>query len=40
MTQKQKCFVIDIDWDAPDGGYSILRSKRVNHFLRIKLNFI
>jgi hypothetical protein len=33
MTQKQKCFVIDIDWDSPDGGYSILRSKRVVHYV-------
>jgi hypothetical protein len=33
MTQKQKCFVIDIDWDAPDGGYSILKSKRVIQYL-------
>ena len=33
MTQKQKCFILDIDWDAPDGGYSILRSKRVIHYV-------
>ena len=33
MTQKQKCFVLDIDWDATDGGYSVLRSKRVIHYV-------
>lgn len=33
MTQKQKCFVIDIDWDSPDGGYSVLRSKRVVQYV-------
>lgn len=33
MTQKSRSFVIDIDWDAKDGGYSVLRSKRVAKFL-------
>jgi len=35
MTEKRKnkTFTIDIDWDVPDGGYSVLRSKRMAHFL-------
>jgi hypothetical protein len=33
MTQKNLSFNIDIDWDAPDGGYSVLRSKRMAKFV-------
>jgi len=33
MTQKHFNFSIDIDWDAEDGGYSVLRSKRMAKFL-------
>jgi len=33
MTQKHRKFSIDIDWDAPDGGYAVLRSKRIAKFL-------
>ena len=33
MTQKTRCFVIDIDWDAEDGGFATLKSKRVAKWL-------
>ena len=33
MTQKNKYCIFEIDWDAEDAGYSVLKSKKVIHFL-------